>query len=156
MTTDFQTFDLTRDIAVTPETLFRCWTETDLKARWFADGNSPDWTTLSYTLDPIEGGEEIARFQHDTMGAITYRACLIEIRAPRRLIYSYQMLSGDDRISASLSTVTFAAAGAGTKLTYTEQIVFLDGQDSLASRIPGTEDLLDKLVRIAPSAAVPA
>lgn len=154
MTTDFQTFDVTRDVAVAPGTLFRCWTDPDLKARWFADGNGPAWTTLDYRLDATEGGEEIARFRHEEMGDITYRARLIEIAAPNRLIYSYEMRTGETRISASLSTVTFAAAEAGTTLSYTEQIVFLDGQDSLATRVPGTEDLLDKLVRVAPTADV--
>lgn len=88
MTTEFQTFDVPRRVAVPPENLFRCWTDPDLKARWFAGGNGPDWTTLHYALDPSEGGEEFARFKHDKMGAITYRARLIEIRAPARLIYS--------------------------------------------------------------------
>lgn len=66
------------------------------------------------------------------------------------------MRAGDDRISASLSTADFAAADGGTTLTYTEQIVFLDGRDSLATRLPGTEDLLDKLTHFAPSAEIVA
>ena len=36
-------------------------------------------------------------------------------------------------------------AGAGTKLTFTEQGVFLDGYDDAGSREQGTRWLLDKL-----------
>ncbi len=50
-----------------------------------------------------------------------------------------------ERISVSVATVEFQAAGAGTKLTMTEQGVFLDGLDTPAEREHGTGELLDTL-----------
>jgi hypothetical protein len=45
----------------------------------------------------------------------------------------------------SVTTVEFVAGGSGTKLTYTEQGVFLDGHDNPAARQEGTEQLLNAL-----------
>jgi len=43
--------------------------------------------------------------------------------------------------------VVFEAAGDGTKLTLTEQGVFLDGLDNPAEREHGTGELLNTLAR---------
>ena len=44
-----------------------------------------------------------------------------------------------------MATIEFEAAGAGTKLTLTEQGVFLDGLDTPAPREHGTRELLEAL-----------
>jgi hypothetical protein len=48
-------------------------------------------------------------------------------------------------MSVSVSTVELLAAGERTHLRYTEQGVFLDGQDTPAAREHGTREILDKL-----------
>jgi len=45
----------------------------------------------------------------------------------------------------SLATVEFKAEGSGTRLVYTEQGAFLDGQDKVEYREQGTGGLLDAL-----------
>jgi hypothetical protein len=55
------------------------------------------------------------------------------------------MHRNDDRISVSLATVEFVAAGSGTRLTFTEQGAFLDGHDTVAQREHGTGELLNAL-----------
>ena len=45
----------------------------------------------------------------------------------QRIVYCYEMYSASERMSVSVGTVEFGAAGDGTKLTYTEQA--LAGQD---------------------------
>ena len=50
-----------------------------------------------------------------------------------------------DRLSVSVVTVDFEPAGAGTRLVFTEQGVFLDGRDTPAQREEGSRPLLDKL-----------
>ena len=57
------------------------------------------------------------------------------------------MAADDLLISVSVTTVEIAAtaAGTGTTLTFTEQGVFLDGNDTLAIREKGTGELLDAL-----------
>ena len=52
---------------------------------------------------------------------------------------------GDARISVSVTAVELAPEGAGTRLTFTEHGVFLDGLDSPALREEGTGFLLDAL-----------
>ncbi|MEM7490647.1 MAG: SRPBCC family protein [Pseudomonadota bacterium] len=145
MTAEHDSFTLTRKLGADPDRAWRAWTDPDAKRRWFAEGNGPDWQVLDYDLDPREGGAERAGFRHRGGPPIRYAARLIELKAPHRLIYSYEMTSDGARISASLATVTFAPDGPGTALRYTEQIVFLDGGDSLAPRLAGTEALLDRL-----------
>src|SRR6185437_10618226 len=49
------------------------------------------------------------------------------------------------RITVSTATVEFRPNGSGTRMIYTEQIVFLDGVDNLAGRREGTEAAIDYL-----------
>ena len=55
------------------------------------------------------------------------------------------MTLNGERISVSVATVEFAPEGSGTRLTLTEQGVFLDGLDKVEDREHGTRELLDKL-----------
>jgi hypothetical protein len=55
-----------------------------------------------------------------------------------RIIYSYEMHMNKTRISVSLATVELKLEGTGTKLIFTGQGVFLDGQDKPAEREHGT------------------
>ncbi|MBV8652023.1 MAG: SRPBCC domain-containing protein, partial [Alphaproteobacteria bacterium] len=68
-----------------------------------------------------------------------------DIVPDERIIYSYDMHLDDKRISVSLATIELKPAGAGTRLVFTEQGVFLDGYDDAGSRERGTQGLLDKL-----------
>jgi hypothetical protein len=47
--------------------------------------------------------------------------------------------------STSLTTIQLEPKTDGTRLTYTEQAVHLDGLDSVAGREEGTRGLLDNL-----------
>jgi hypothetical protein len=49
------------------------------------------------------------------------------------------------RMSVSVTTVELLADGDRTHLRYTEQGVFLDGEDKPELREHGTKELLDKL-----------
>jgi hypothetical protein len=48
-------------------------------------------------------------------------------------------------MSVSVTTVELTAEGESTQLRYTEQGVFLDGQDEPELREHGTKELLDQL-----------
>jgi uncharacterized protein YndB with AHSA1/START domain len=63
----------------------------------------------------------------------------------QRIVYTNDMHLDEKRISVSLATVEFKPAGAGTRLLFTEQAVFLDGYDDPAVRERGTRALLDDL-----------
>ena len=144
---DFRTFDVIREIAASPGTVWRLWTDPSLKARWFAEGDGVPHR--GWACDPVEGGVETCSFRLEATGWITYAARFILLQPGRRLVYSYTMAIGDRVLSASLSTVTMEAADPGTRLVYTEQANFLDGGDRLETRYAGTLALLDNMVEAA-------
>jgi uncharacterized protein YndB with AHSA1/START domain len=63
----------------------------------------------------------------------------------RRIVYSYDMLADEVRISVSLVTIELLPDGTGTRLLFTEQGAFLDGHEAPAHREHGTGVGLDKL-----------
>ena len=63
----------------------------------------------------------------------------------QRIVYAYDMHLDEIRISVSLATVEFKPAGAGTRMIFTEQVVFLDGADASRARRARTGAWLDKL-----------
>ncbi|MEO0665188.1 MAG: SRPBCC domain-containing protein [Pseudomonadota bacterium] len=149
MTHDFETFTLTRNIATAPETVFRLWSDARLKARWFAEEESPDWSTVSHEGSLEIGGTERMVFEHVEMGRFTLVTHTLIAAPPHRYVYAYRMDAGDMPITASLVTIALSAVEDGTAPTLTEQINFIDGGDTLDTRIPGTEHVLDKLARAA-------
>ncbi|RMA43848.1 SRPBCC domain-containing protein [Rhodophyticola porphyridii] len=149
MSTDFQTFDVTREIAARPETVYRTWAEPDLKRRWFAADASNGWHTEGYEADLRVGGVERGRFLHDEIGGFDFEARYIQMRAPGRLVYSYTMATAETLLSASLATVCIHAHGPGSRVIYTEQAVFLDGGDRRETRQAGTADMIAKMTEIA-------
>jgi uncharacterized protein YndB with AHSA1/START domain len=59
--------------------------------------------------------------------------------------YTYDMYRDETRISVSLATVEFKPEGGGTRVIYTEQGAFLDGEDKPEYREQGTGSLFDAL-----------
>ena len=144
MTTDFQTFDVTRTISARPETVFRLWTDKTLKEKWFCwDGDG--WTHDRYDADLREGGFESVRFTNPAVGSFGYESHLFHIRPSERLVYGYTMLADSGPISVSQATVTLVPVPEGTKVVYTEQAVFLDGNDSIETRLPGCESVVERM-----------
>jgi len=109
--------------------------------------DDPDFKSdgTGYELDFRVGGHE--RFGGLTPEGTPYRydARYYDIVPGHRIVYSYEMYSGDDRTSVSLTTVEMVPDQDGTRLTYTEQGVFLDGIDEPGERQEGTAWMLDNL-----------
>ena len=61
------------------------------------------------------------------------------IEANRRLVYAYDLYHGDSFHSVTLSSLHLEPVEQRRRVTYTEQIVFLDGSDGNANRERGTE-----------------
>jgi uncharacterized protein YndB with AHSA1/START domain len=76
-----------------------------------------------------------------------YNALYHDIVPDQRIILSYDMHIGAQRISVSLATVEFKPAAKGTRLLYTEQGAYLDGYDDAGQREHGTRVLLDNLAK---------
>lgn len=77
--------------------------------------------------------------------AYTFDALYQDIVPAERIVFTYDMLMGETRISVSVTTVEFRAEDDGTRLVFTEQGAFLDGHDDPSLRQQGTGSLLDAL-----------
>jgi uncharacterized protein YndB with AHSA1/START domain len=140
--TKHATFVIERTYEAMPERVFAAWSEQAAKARWFGPPEKPEG---SYSLDFRVGGREhLAIGEHDGP-QYSFDALYQDIVDGQRIVYTYDMHRDEDRISVSVATVEIGAAGAATRLTLTEQGVFLDGLDDPAEREHGTNVLMDTL-----------
>ena len=137
------TFVIERTYDAPVARVFRAWADPVRKARWFA--GSADALGSGYELDFRVGGREVNRGGPPGGPLYTYDSQFRDIVAEQRIVYTYEMLADDARISVSIATVQFHGQGASTRLVLTEQGVFLDGHDTVAQREEGTRSLLDSL-----------
>ncbi len=140
------TFTIDRAFRVAAERAFRFWAERDLKARWTEC--HPDWRVLADEFDFRPGGREAKRWATAEGGEQTITATYLDIAAPHRIIYAFEMSLDGTRISASLASIELRPAGSGTAMHYTEQIAFLGSESMLAARIAGTGSGFDRLVSL--------
>ncbi len=144
----FGTFEIERHFGAPPRSVFDAWAKPEAKGRWFA-GPPDEWTLTSFELDFRPGGQEILEGR---FGVLTtrYNALYHVIEDVARIVYVYDMSVGGVHVSISLATVEIEADGEGTRMTYTEQSVYLDGKDGTESRRYGTGALFDRLHAILP------
>ena len=133
------TFVVERSYDAAPARAFAAWSDPQAKARWF--GGSDE----RFELDFRVGGRERRQGIDAGGNAYTFQALYQDIVPASRIVYTYDMLVGATRISVSVATVEFRPQGAGTRLVFTEQGVFLDGHDTPARREHGMGSLLDAL-----------
>jgi uncharacterized protein YndB with AHSA1/START domain len=134
------TFIIERKYDAAPARVFAAWADLDAKNQWFGPPGGGD----EHVLDFREGGRE--HFEAGAGGAVyTYDATYEDIVPDERIVYTYNMLRNGVRMSVSVTTVELLPEGARTHLRYTEQGVFLDGEDKPELREHGTKEILDKL-----------
>jgi uncharacterized protein YndB with AHSA1/START domain len=136
------TFAIERTYDATPARVFRAWAEPAAKASWFGP---PNLSHESREFDFQVGGRERFEVGMPDGDAYIFDSRYADIVDEQRIVYGYDMYRGQTRISVSLATIEFQPSGVGTKLTFTEQGVFLDGHDTPAEREHGTGVLLDNL-----------
>jgi uncharacterized protein YndB with AHSA1/START domain len=143
--TNHSTFVIERSFTSTPEKVFAAFTTEEAKYTWFAGPG--DWVEKSQHFDfKVGGSEHVSRGPADGP-THTFEATYYDIVPNERIIYSYDMYLDDKRISVSLATLEFKPEGMGTKLTLTEQGIYLDSLDDPTQREQGTNGLLDELVK---------
>jgi uncharacterized protein YndB with AHSA1/START domain len=136
------TFVIERTYDASPQRVFDAWADAAAKTKWFGPSEKP---AESYSLDFREGGREHLLIRMSDGPAYSFDAVYQDIVPGQRIVYTYDMHRGQDRISVSVATVEIEAHGEGTRLTLTEQGVFLDGLDDPAAREHGTNVLMDAL-----------
>jgi uncharacterized protein YndB with AHSA1/START domain len=135
------TFVVERTYDAAPPRVFAAWADHAAKARWFGDADGSG----EYELDFRIGGRELNRGAGPDGEFYTYEARYQDIVPDERIVYTYDMLRDETRISVSLATVELEPKGGGTRLIFTEQGAFLDGEDNPQDRQQGTGSLLDAL-----------
>lgn len=137
------TFTIERTYDAPPARVFNAFADPAAKRRWFAEGEG--WTVEEFAVDFRVGGYERSGFRYRGGPLIRNDTVYQDIVPDQRIIIAYTMTVGENPISASLATMQFEPAGAGARLTFTEQGAFLDGYDDPAQREKGTSGLLDAL-----------
>jgi len=140
-------FTIERTYAAKPPRVFQAFADPEVKKKWF--GGPPDWNPGVATFDFREGGSETSKGGGPPGGDTHDFDCrYYDIVPDERIVYSYEMHISGRRISVSLTTVELRPEGAGTRLTLTEQGVFLDGYDDAGAREEGTRWLLGELAKV--------
>jgi uncharacterized protein YndB with AHSA1/START domain len=140
----FATFSLQRSYNHPVAKVFAAFANQEAKDKWFG-GPADEWTALERSFDFRPGGRESASGRFKTGMVSRFDCVYFEIVDNARIVYAYEMHLNDVRISVSLATIEFESLGGATKLTLTEQGVFVDGYEDKGSRAQGTAELLDAL-----------
>ena len=137
------TFCIEKVYDASPARVFKAFSDPAAKARWF--GGPAEWGPAKQTFDFRVGGRETSSGGPKGGPIHHYNALFQDIIPDERIVSTYEMHMDEARISVSLATVEFKPEGKGTRLTLTEQGVFLDGYDDAGSRERGTGSLMDAL-----------
>ncbi len=142
-------FTIERSFRASPAHVFAAWATAEARATWFVGGDG--WTQRVREFDFREGGREHVVGRKGTGTISDFRATYVEIVTDRRIVFTYEMLLNDVRVSVSLATVELWPEGDGTRMKLTEQGAYLvayDPQgDDNGSRERGTRELLDNLAK---------
>lgn len=143
----FNTFTVEREYPVDAALVFAAFSDPLSKTAWL---NSPDSTPEEITSDYEEfdfrvGGRERFEFTEEDGRKMRYDALYYDILPNERIVYSYEMYAGENRISVSVATIQLTGSAGGTSLSWTEQGAFLDGHDKPELREGGTSWMLDNL-----------
>jgi uncharacterized protein YndB with AHSA1/START domain len=142
-------FTIERTFKASPSRVWAAWSTPEGKQAWF-NGPAGECIEEIREFNFREGGSDRLRGRWNGGRISDYRATYWEIIPEKRIVYAYEMFMNDRiRMSVSLATISFAPAGAGTAMTFTEQGAFLepfdpDGDDA-ASREHGTNWLVEKM-----------
>lgn len=142
------TFVLEREYPVPLERVWAAFADPEIKRKWFG---SDGFVDTERSEDFRVGGVAIADGYPSGGGPLSqFRATYTDITPNERIVYTYDMWLDGVHASTSITTIVFEPIGGGTRLTFTEQGVHLDGvhgpgPEAAAGRETGTADLLDAI-----------
>jgi uncharacterized protein YndB with AHSA1/START domain len=136
-------FDIDRHFRAIPRNVFNAWSDPAVKHRW-SDCHS-DLSDNEYSLDFRPGGSERLRVVHPDGSVQLVQKHYFDIVPNARIVFGYDILLDERRLSVSLVTVQFERSAKGTRMVYHEQVCYLDGHQDLEERIRGTHEGFDRL-----------
>jgi uncharacterized protein YndB with AHSA1/START domain len=139
------TFTIERTYDVPPERVYRAFADAETKYKWFV--GPKEWDQGERRMDFRVGGKERVSGGPKGKPPHIFDGTYMDIVPNERIIYTYEMHLGTNRISVSLATIELKKAGKGTKMTFTEQGAFLDDFDKPVMREEGTIALLAMMER---------
>lgn len=146
MTVTHDSFTVERLCKASLATCWAAWSDPQIKAKWFADGDGGDFANLDYGLDFRIGGREHGQWKRRSTGVIHANETLImDIVEKERIIIAYSMTLDAMRHSASLATITFQQNDGQTTITYFEQAAFFGAVDDAGMRASGVNWQFDRL-----------
>lgn len=138
------TFTITRVYDAPPSRVFAAFADPKAKAKWFSP--PPDWVDVKQSVEFRVGGREHSSARDSSGVKHVFDSIYYDIVPDARIVYAYDMHLNEQRISVSLTTIDLKEETSGkTRLTFTEQGVYLDGYDDAKAREEGTTWLLGKL-----------
>jgi uncharacterized protein YndB with AHSA1/START domain len=111
---------LERIVPVTPEALWRGWTEPALLQRWFCP---KPWQVVEAEIDLRPGGGFRTVLQGPDGTRMTHVGCYLEVSAPHRLVWTTALAPGfapvhdHPHVPAFTCVLTFEAVDGGTRYT---------------------------------------
>jgi uncharacterized protein YndB with AHSA1/START domain len=137
------TFVIERAYPVPVSAVWHALSVNDARDQWF--GGGPEFAIVEKSHDfRVDGhGVEDGRWQGGPRSRFV--STYTDIVDGQRMVFTYDMWIDGRHISTSLTTIAVEPDGEGTRLTFTEQAVHLDGLDSAEGREEGTAGLLDNL-----------
>ena len=136
-------FTIIRNLPHPPAVVYRAFADMEAKSRWFGGGD--DWSPIQREMDVRPGGREIAKGRWKSGVVTTFDAVYLDVVVGERLVYAYNLLIDERKISVSLATVEIQATPGGSRLRITEQGAFLDGYDDAGQREHGTRLLVERI-----------
>jgi len=142
------TFVLEREYPVPVSQVWAAFADPEIKRKWFG---SDGFVDVERTEDFRVGGVAVNDGYPTGGGPLSqFRATYTDIVDRERIVYTYDMWLDGVHASTSITTIVIEPTGVGTRLTFTEQGVHLDGvhgpgPDAAAGREQGTAGLLDAI-----------
>jgi uncharacterized protein YndB with AHSA1/START domain len=137
------TFVIERSYPAPVSAVWHALSDNEARDQWFGAGAEFDVSEKSH--DFRVGGHGIEDGQWRGGPTSRFVSTYTDIVEEQRMVFAYDMWVDDRHISTSLTTIALEPVGDGTRLTYTEQGVHLDGLDTVEGREEGMRGLLDTL-----------
>ena len=112
-------------------------------AQWFGVGEN--FTATEDSEDFRVGGQSVQDGQWHNGPTSRYVATYTDIVEKQRIVSTYDMWVAGEHLSTSLTTTEFEAVDGGTRVTFTEQGVYLDGKEDGSGREEGFRGILETL-----------